>query len=643
MVSARRAGRRLVTTATAAIVVVSCGHRGSETSPPPRHVVLVSIDTLRADALGCYGDPRLRTETLDRLAREGVRFDAAIAAAPLTLPSHACLLTGIHPWRLGVRHNGIYRLAPRFDSLAERLAGQGFETAAIVAGYPLSAFSGLDQGFTVYDDAIPLESGEVYHNPERRAQEVTDAAIAWLDSRPDPTRPFFLFVHYYDPHAPYEPPARYGGAASSDSLDATRAAYLGEVAYVDDQIERIVRVLERDAVLEETLVIVTSDHGEGLMEHGEPTHGVFLYDEVLRVPLIFRYPPALGGGAVIDEVVGLVDVTPTILEALGLAVGPEVDGRSLWGLAAGRRPPVSGAEVFAETQYPRLEHGWAPLRAVRTKDWKYVDAPGPELYSLVDDVRESANVLDLHAETAERLRASLDRAFRTTSESEIAEVSSQELERLQTLGYLQGVDGAGEDDGAMGPDPKAMIAQDAELRRASSDIMNGRFREAEARLIALVAGDPGNVAARCRLADVRVALSDFAAADRVLLEALDVAHGAGRAPVLWRLAGMERRRGNHERALDYYRRYSEIAPLSGRTIERMATTLLEAGRPEEAERVLREWIESHPASLVGLQALARLLDDAGRALEAQELWRRIAGIRPGDDEARAALAPAGGS
>lgn len=635
MLSAPRAGWPAAATA-AAIALLSGVRCGPPSVPAPRHVLLVSIDTVRADVLGCYGDARAATETLDRLASEGVRFTAAISAAPLTLPSHACLLTGMDPWRLGVRHNGIYSLAPRFVSLAERLADAGFETAAIVAGYPLSDFSGLDQGFAIYDDAIPLESGEVYHNPERRAQEVTDAAIAWLESRPDPARPFLLFVHYYDPHAPYEPPARYRGG-SSDAVDEWDA-YRGEVAYVDDQIERLLGILGRDAVLDDTLVIVTSDHGEGLMEHGEPTHGVFLYDEVLRVPLILRYPPALPAGAEIDAVVGLVDVTPTILDALGLPPDPDADGRSLWGLATGSDAQSRG-EVFSETQYPRLEHGWAPLRAIRTQEWKYIDAPAPELYALQDDRGESTNVLASNEPTAGRLRTSLEDAFRSATEGEAAEVTAQDLERLQALGYLQSADGADE---ATGPDPKTMIALDAALQRASAEIAAGRFREAEARLIDVVAGDPGNVAALSRLGDVRVVQKDFAGAERALLQALSVAQGHGRAPVLWRLAGMERRRGNYDRALDYYRQYSGIAPLSGRTVERMAATLLDAGRRDEAERALREWLADHPASLVGLQALARLLRDEGRDEEAQEMWRLILGIRPNDEEARAALSAAGG-
>jgi tetratricopeptide (TPR) repeat protein len=187
-----------------------------------------------------------------------------------------------------------------------------------------------------------------------------------------------------------------------------------------------------------------------------------------------------------------------------------------------------------------------------------------------------------------------------------------------------------------------MIALDAALQRASAEIAAGRFREAEARLIDVVAGDPGNVAALSRLGDVRVVQKDFAEAERALLQALSVAQGHGRAPVLWRLAGMERRRGNYDRALDYYRQYSGIAPLSGRTVERMAATLLDAGRRDEAERALREWLADHPASLVGLQALARLLRDEGRDEEAQEMWRLILGIRPNDEEARAALSAAGG-
>jgi tetratricopeptide (TPR) repeat protein len=417
-----------------------------------------------------------------------------------------------------------------------------------------------------------------------------------------------------------------------------RAAYLGEVAYVDDQIERLLAAVADSGVLDDTLIVVTSDHGEGLMEHGEPTHGVFLYEGVARVPLILRFPRGLPAGGRVESVVGLIDVMPTILEGLGLATDPAIDGRSRWGLASGGGDDVAAGQAYLESRYPLLEYGWAPLRAVRTPEWKYVDAPEAELYALRDDPGERVNVIAANREVAARLHAGLDDAFREARDGEPQEIAEDELERLRSLGYLQGVDTRSED-GPVGADPKSKIAQYIELRLTAGEMMEGRYAQAEKRLEALVESDPGNVAVHCRLADARMGLRDWNGAESALHDALEVAQGRGRAAVVWRLAAVERGRGNHQRALDYYREHAEIAPLSVRTVQRMAETLRDARRDDEAEAVLRDWLGDHPSSLVALRDLARLLDDDGRHDEAGLLWRRVLGIRPQDEEARSALEP----
>jgi arylsulfatase A-like enzyme/Tfp pilus assembly protein PilF len=626
----------VVLLALSALLSAGCEGTGAPAPPPARHILLVSIDTLRADALGCYGSARARTDTLDRLASEGVLFRAAISPSPVTLPSHAAMLTGLDPWRLGILHNGIYRLAPRFDSIAEILADEGFETAAVIGGYPLTADSGLDQGFALYDDAIPLGADPGYAHPERRAEEVTDAAASWLRGRIDPARRFFLFVHYYDVHAPYRPPEAYVGAGAAE----TYPGYRGEVAYVDDQIGRLLDALRTGGLLDETLVVVTSDHGEGLMDHGEPTHSIFLYDEIVRVPLILRFPAAIPGGRIVEEVVGLVDLAPTLLDAVGLAErGRRIDGRSLWPLAT-READAHGGAVFSESQVGRLDYGWSPLRSVRTGEWKYVHAPEPELYAIREDPEESSNVISDHREVADRLRERIVEAFRTDVPEARREIDEEELRRLQSLGYLQDLDASGsaEDDAApAGPDPKTMTATYLQLQLATGEMAAGRHLEAERRLSKLAAEDPGNVTARCRLADARVAQQDYAGARQALREALAVARGIGRAPVIWRMAELERGQRNFDRALAYYREHAEMTSLTGRTVAQISETLEEAGRLSEAEGAVRDWLEGHPSSLVGLRTLARLLDKTGGRDEARETWRAILELRPGDSEAAAAL------
>lgn len=627
----------LVLAALAAAIAAGCGREDRSAGPPPRHVLLVSIDTLRADALACYGNAEARTETFDRLAGEGVRFQAAIAPSPVTLPSHASMLTGLDPWTLGILDNGIYRLAPEFDSLAEILAAEGFETAAFIGGYPLTADSGLDQGFARYDDAIPMRERARYHNPERSAEEVTDAALVWIESRAEPSRSSFIFVHYYDVHAPYQPPARYVSSTATAGAEETFVDYPGEVAYVDDQLGRLLDALRESGALDDTLVVVTADHGEGLMDHGELTHSIFLYDEVVRVPLILRFPPALPAGREIDEVVGIVDIAPTILDALGLPT-PRIDGRSLWRLARGGDDGPRTA-VFSESQVGRLSYGWSGLRSIRTVEWKYVDAPEPELYSLADDAEERVNVAEDHPGTVESLQRRIEEAFREAASAEAVEISQEEIDRLRSLGYLQGMaegPATDADDSIRGPDPKAMISQYIQLQLAAGEMSEGRYFKAESRLEELAARDPANVTARCRLADARIAQGDYPAARQTLREALAVARGRGRAPVIWRMAGLERRSGNHDRAMAYYREYTEMTAPSGRTVEQMALTMKEAGKPGEAESLLRDWIEERPSSLIGLRSLARLLDETGREHEADELWSTILEIRPHDEEAASA-------
>lgn len=579
----------------AACALAGCGPGAAPGAPhgapaaQPRNVVLVSVDTLRADFLGCYGRAGARTETLDQIAAEGVLFDAAISPTPITLPAHATLLTGLNPWRLGIRHNGLYRLEPGFETLAERLAGRGLRTAAIIAGYPLIRASGLDQGFATYDDAVDTRGDEIYEMPFRRAESVIDAAIGWLKT--ESSQPFLLFVHLYDPHDPYEPPAGYI-RPDADGI----AAYEGEIAYVDDQLQRLIATLEQLGRQDDTLLIVTADHGEGLMTHGELTHGVFLYEETIRVPLLMRAPQALPAGRRVAAVTGLVDVVSTICEALGVPAPERTDGKSIWGLAAGGPAPDREA-VFSESYFGRIEFGWAPIAAARTQAFKLISAPQRELYHLEQDPGERRNLTDQNDLLADRLEQLLNDARREEAPDLPLAVSEEELERLRSLGYFQGAKRPGraaEATAAAGeelPDPKDRIRRQAELQIASFELSQGRTESAEARLTALVNGDPLNITARCRLADARSALGNTASAERVLRETLTMGDAATTSPALWRLAGLARRQGHHDQALALYRRYATAVPPTERVARAIAKTLEAAGRPTEAQQVLTRWQE----------------------------------------------------
>lgn len=350
--------------------------------PAGPSVLLVTIDTLRADHVGAYGAQGVETPVIDGLAREGVRFETAIAPTPLTLPSHASILTGLYPPRHGVRHNGIHRLAPEIDTVATRLASAGYDTAAIVGSIVLGKRYGLGRGFAVYDEDMSERRASATGYPERSAAAVTDRAIDWL-SRTD--RPFFLWVHFYDPHAAYQPPAPYAERFRDRPYD-------GEIAAVDAALGRIVNALRDAGRLDTTLVVVTADHGESLGEHGERTHGYGLYDATLAVPLVLR-GPGVPVGRTLGGVVSTVDVAPTILGQLGQPPLGDIDGHDLAQRWTEGSPPAEDV-AYAETLATSIDHGWSPLHALRSLTHHYVRAPRPELYDVRRDPGERANLAE---------------------------------------------------------------------------------------------------------------------------------------------------------------------------------------------------------------------------------------------------------
>jgi arylsulfatase A-like enzyme len=331
--------------AALALVALACGR-------PPERVVLISIDTLRADHVGAYGASRAHTPTLDELAARGVRFEHAFSPAPITLPAHASLLTGLEPPQHGVRGNGAFRLPEEALTLAEALRAAGFATAAFVGAFVLDRQYGLAQGFDAYDDRMTSRrAAGATGFAERRADAVVDAALAWLATAPER---FFLFVHLYDPHANYDPPPGFRAAFP-------RHPYAGEIAFADAQLARLLAGIRERWPDDRTLVVATSDHGESLGEHGEATHAYTLYDATQRVPLLLA-GPGLPRGAVASPVVRLVDVTPTILALAGLDAPPGSPGRDLRGALSGSEHEPRAA--YMETLATQLDFGWSPLRAV---------------------------------------------------------------------------------------------------------------------------------------------------------------------------------------------------------------------------------------------------------------------------------------
>jgi choline-sulfatase len=437
----------------------------SPSSPPPvttaRHLVLVTIDTLRADRVGVYSGIDL-TPRLDRIAHDGAYAANAMAHVPLTRPSHATMLSGLLPWELGVRDNLSPAELPSSPLLAEILKGAGFRTGAFVSSIVLDRRGGFGRGFDRYEDSFPkTQNADLLATLQKPGADTVRAAIAWLEAERAADR-VFLWVHLYEPHDPYEPPEPYASRYHDRPYD-------GEVAYTDALVGQLDDALKRLGLASETLLAVASDHGEGLGEHEETLHGFFVYETTLAVPLIVRAPGVVAGGRIAANV-GLIDLLPTALDLLGVAPprGFQPSGNSLAAALRGGTAPTTASPQYAESLVPLLHFGWSDLRVLRRGSWKYVLAPRPELYDLASDPHERHNLVEEQQAQAAALRGTLskmleqERRIATTSASQT--LPADLLERLGALGY---VSGGGATTSTPGADPKDKIRE----FRQTNDVM----------------------------------------------------------------------------------------------------------------------------------------------------------------------------
>lgn len=424
--------------AMALLASFSC--QGGPASPAPTGLVIITLDTTRADHLSVYGYMDVSLPHLERLASNGVVFDQATSVGALTLPAHTSLFTGLLPPAHGVRDNSDPALGDSHVTLAEVLRARGFSTAAFVGAAVLDADRGLAQGFEQYA-GVRFDDADPFH---RRGDEVVDDAVGWLAGVG--STPFFLWTHLYDPHRPYDPPPPF---------DTMHDPYVGEIAFVDQQIGRLLEALDARGLTERTIVVVAGDHGESRGEHGERDHGVFLYQSVLRVPLIVQ-APGIPPRRVAD-VVSLTDIMPTMLDLLGVPVPPS-DGATLAGALHGHARPAE-REVYAESLYPR-HLGWSPLFALRSGRYKLIDAPRPELYDLESDPFEEQNVYEQRRSVAAAMTGRMARirpAADATSAPRELEPPPELRHRLGALGYLGGTPGPSAPGPARLPDAKDCI------------------------------------------------------------------------------------------------------------------------------------------------------------------------------------------
>lgn len=412
------------------------------------NVLLITLDTTRADRIGCYGYEGAETPNLDLLATEGVMFVNAYCQVPLTLPSHCSILTGTYPLFHRVHNNGFYYLSPDFTTLAEVLKENGFQTSAFVSSFTVDSRFGVDQGFDVYDDNV-LERG-VSKNfmSERNAEKVYNAFAAWFDENHD--MKYFSWVHFFDPHVPYNPPSPFREKYAERPYD-------GEIAYMDHHVGLVIDKLREKNQLDKTLIIVAGDHGEALGEKNEVDHGLYIYDVTMRIPFIIYAPQHVPQGLALDSKVRLIDIMPTICDILTLPIHGDVQGTTLIPFLEGKK--AEDLPSYIETYMPREYYGWSELLGLIDGDWKYIKAPKPELYNLKTDPDEINNLYYDEAEKASDLKDKLENVLETYSSTRGASkkrLSPEEQERLRSLGYV-----AGEFEGDKAkqdlPDPKDKV------------------------------------------------------------------------------------------------------------------------------------------------------------------------------------------
>jgi arylsulfatase A-like enzyme/Flp pilus assembly protein TadD len=444
------------------------------------NIVVITLDTTRADRMGFLGSKSGLTPHLDALAHDSVVFEKAYSHVPLTTASHTTIFTGTYPQFNQVNDFGV-PLSPKLVYLPDILHHQGYHTGAFVGSLILDPLDGtapgFDRGFDMYDAGFHLRRHGMdrYQSVERRAETVVDHALGWLSQLQN--GPFFLWVHFYDAHDPYDPPEPYKTRFKA-------APYDGEVAYADAQVGRLLDALRKHGLYNETLVAVMADHGESLGAHGESTHGIFLYDETLHVPLVVKLPLNHQAGKQVESRVGLVDVTPTILQIAGLPIPKEMQGEPLVEparAASGAAKPAADRPIYAETDYPHRGFGWSSLRALRTGKYLYVQAPERELYNLATDPQQLHNVAPASKAVADTLAQQTEEFRRKTSQTvvDLAKPNPEQMKKLQALGYVASESSASQDEKSLtGADPKNKVQISNLLHDAMFDVEDARYEEA---------------------------------------------------------------------------------------------------------------------------------------------------------------------
>jgi choline-sulfatase len=574
---------------SAAVTLFSCGSRQSASSLPTaeesiRHlnIIVVTIDTLRPDHLHCYGYQKIETPVLDGLAKNGVLFENAVTQTPLTPPSHASIFTGQNPNVHGVRNTGGFILQSSARPLARILQEEGWDTGAFVSSAVLKKTFGFNNGFNIYDDQMPkpVKGADSREDPERRGGETVDRAVRWLEQQSG--KPYFLWVHLYDPHLPYDPPGAFKSRYKNEPYD-------GEIAYADEQVGRLLAAVRKKSAADQTIVSVLSDHGESLGEHGEYTHGIFLYDSTLRIAFMMT-GPGVPPGIRVKQQARSIDFLPTMLALLRIKPPANIQGISLVpGFTSGSLPTDISYE---ETLYPKLSMAWSELRAIRTNRWKYVRAPKAELYDLAADPRETSNIIQQHPGEVQKFEAQLNHLISpagasTAEKIETNLVDQRLMDQLKSLGYLSGFAPRSYELTGKGVDPKDRVDVLKLLYLAEESSVPLSVARRIQLLEKALAEDPKSPSLYYQLGS---ALEKAGRQEQALnLYRNALSRGVENGRLHSRIADLSLRKGDKDTAITEYEKAAQFNPSDLESQNNLAMAYLEKGRLADSERVFH-WI-----------------------------------------------------
>jgi arylsulfatase A-like enzyme/Tfp pilus assembly protein PilF len=640
------AGAGLLAVALPAMLSASCVFGGDSSQDfsalregEPFNVLVITIDTIRADRIGAYGYDDVETPAMDALAREGVLFSKAYSTTPLTLPAHTTIFSGTYPLYHGVRDNGGYVVPEDLTTMAELFAEQGYDTAAFIAAYVLDSRWGLNQGFDTYFDDFDVRDQRFISmgSVQRPANEVIDETAAWLDEGRDD--PFFLWVHLYDPHAPYEPPEPYLSQYAG-------SRYAGEIAFTDSQIDRLLGALEERGLRDNTFIVLAGDHGESLGEHGEGQHGFFIYEGATHVPLIIWTPFEKFGGIERGEVVSLVDIMPTVLEMCGLETPEHVQGASLVPYFSSAFAP-DPRYVYSETFYPRLHYGWSELTSIQDEQYKLIMSPEPELYDLVEDPEETTNLAEERRAIFGQLRDDAEELVARLSEEEsqaaFMDVDEETMKKLASLGYIGSFQISSEGPAESLPSPREKIGIYNKSIDARHAMQVEHYDEAESLFSEILAEDPGVLAAYqglaqlytleerfaeavevrrtaiplkpddplgyVHLAEAQISLGDLDAAKATALGALDIV--APHPQILFLLGDISRKQEDYSLAIEYFGDVISLNPESSGAYAGLGAVYFLTEQYEAAQENALEALAINERTQGAHFTVARVLEEKG--------------------------------